>query len=65
MSAMCRGMAPGDRVSLSEVAPKTRWRPGELGEEADVAPADANGNRPRSGRDDDMLGEEGVPGAAV
>ncbi len=56
-----------DRISLSEVAPKTRWRPGELGEDADVpAPAEANGDRPRSGgRDDDVLGEEGVPGAAV
>jgi UDP-sulfoquinovose synthase len=57
-----------DRISLSEVAPKTRWRPGELGEDSDVAaaPAETNGDRPRSGgRDDDMLGEEGVPGAAV
>src|SRR5437868_797051 len=55
-----------DRVSLNQVAPKTRWRPGELGEEPEVpAPAEANGDRPRPGRDDDILGEEGVPGAAV
>jgi UDP-sulfoquinovose synthase len=55
-----------DRISLGEVAPKTQWRPGELGvadEEADVA-ARSNGNSRGSG-DDDVLGEEGVPGAAV
>jgi hypothetical protein len=54
-----------ERISLGEVAPKTRWRPGELGEDAEGAPAETNGNRPRAGRDDDILGEEGVPGAAV
>jgi len=55
-----------DRISLSEVAPKTRWRPGELGEEPEVpTPAETNGDRARPGRDDDILGEEGVPGAAV
>jgi UDP-sulfoquinovose synthase len=56
-----------DRVSLNQVAPKTRWRPGELGEEPEVAApaADTNGDVPRAGRDDDILGEEGVPGAAV
>jgi hypothetical protein len=56
-----------DRISLSEVAPKTRWRPGELGEDAESAPVQSNGDQPgSSGRgDDDVLGEEGVPGAAV
>jgi UDP-sulfoquinovose synthase len=55
-----------DRVSLNQVEPKTRWRPGELGEEPGVtAPAESNGDGPRSGPDDDILGEEGVPGAAV
>jgi hypothetical protein len=57
-----------DRISLGEVAPKTRWRPGELGEEpADVSGANGrgNGSSPSPRRDDDVLGEEGVPGAAV
>jgi UDP-sulfoquinovose synthase len=55
-----------DRINLSEVAPKTRWRPGELGPEPEAATAQTNGDRPRAaGRDDDILGEEGVPGAAV
>ena len=57
-----------DRISLSEVAPKTRWRPGELGEEAEASTASGtNGNRTAApgGPDDDVLGEEGVPGAAV
>jgi len=56
----------GDRVSLGQVEPKTRWRPGELGDEPEVpAPAETNGSGTRSGPDDDILGEEGVPGAAV
>ena len=49
------------RVSLSEVAPKTRWRPGELGAEEEAVEAEPSGRRD----DDEMLGEEGVPGAAV
>jgi hypothetical protein len=50
------------------VAPKTRWRPGELGEEAEASTASGtNGDRTATsgGPDDDVLGEEGVPGAAV
>jgi hypothetical protein len=59
-----------DRISLSEVAPKTRWRPGELGDEeaeaaAQPSAADSNGSGRGSSGDDDVLGEEGVPGAAV
>jgi UDP-sulfoquinovose synthase len=55
-----------ERISLGEVAPKTRWRPGELGtaedEEVPATGAAGNGASPRPG-DDDMLGEE--TGAAV
>jgi UDP-sulfoquinovose synthase len=55
-----------ERISLGEVAPKTRWRPGELGtaedEEVPAPGASGNGASPRPG-DDDMLGEE--TGAAV
>jgi len=50
-----------ERISLGEVAPKTRWRPGELGtaedEEVPAAGATGNGASPARG-DDDMLGEE-------
>jgi hypothetical protein len=54
-----------ERVILDQVEPKTRWRPGELGApEEEIAGADGNGAGPRRGDDDEMLGEEGVPGAA-